>query len=257
MIGAIAGDIIGSAYEFHPTKDVDFTLFTNNSRLTDDTVMTIAVAEWILTGDDLVTLMQKWGRRYKKAGYGHSFRSWLVLEDPKPYNSWGNGSAMRVSPIGWAFDSLEETLEKAKQSAEVTHNHPEGIKGAQSVAAAIYMARHGQSKNKIKDYIQEQFGYNLERSCDYIRLFYDFDVCCQGSVPESILAFMDSTDYESAIRLAVSLGGDADTMGIIAGAIAEAFYKEVPTFIKEESMKRLPEDIASVMIAFETSFPVK
>ena len=178
MIGAIAGDIIGSAYEFHPTKDVDFTLFTNNSRLTDDTVMTIAVAEWILTGDDLVTLMQKWGRRYKKAGYGHSFRSWLVLEDPKPYNSWGNGSAMRVSPIGWAFDSLEETLEKAKQSAEVTHNHPDGIKGTQTVSAALYMPRHRPSKNKIQAYIKEQFVSKPKRNFAIIDLFYVFVVIC-------------------------------------------------------------------------------
>ena len=162
-----------------------------------------------------------------------------------------------LSPVGWAFDTLEETLQRAKQSAEVTHNHPEGIKGAQSVAAAIYMSRHGRSKDEIREYIEKEFGYDLARTCDDIRPSYDFDVSCQGSVPESIIAFMDSSDYESAIRLAVSLGGDADTMAIIAGAIAEAYYKDVPLLIKEESLKRLPKDLTAVLNAFEQKYPVE
>ena len=257
LCGAIAGDIIGSFYERNPTKKTDFYLFTPFSRFTDDTVMTIANADWLITHDNLWVIMQDYGNRYPHAGYGGMFRSWLRQDNPKPYNSLGNGSAMRVSPVGWAFDTLEETLEVAKQSAEVTHNHPEGIKGAQATVACIFMARTGKSKQEIKEYIEQTFGYNLSRTCDEIRPTYQFDVTCQGSVPESIIAFLDSTDFESAIRLAVSLGGDADTMGAITGGIAEAYYGGVPEHIKIEVLKRLPNEFIEVMQKFYQKFVEK
>lgn len=253
LLGAICGDIIGSPYESRRVrnKKLGASLFTDRSRFTDDTVMTVAVADWIMTGGKLSSVMQDWGSvRYPRAGYGGMFRRWLYAADPEPYNSFGNGSAMRVSAVGWAFDTLEETLEKAKESAEVTHNHPEGIKGAQAVAAAIFLGRTGHSKDEIKAYVQDTFGYDLDRKCDEIRPGYGFDVTCQGSVPESIIAFLESTDYESAIRLAVELGGDTDTMGAIAGSIAAAFYGEIPVHIKNECLNRLPADIRTAVYDF-------
>ena len=254
LCGAIAGDIIGSIYEWNRTKETDFHLFTLSSKFTDDTVMTVANADWLLTGDSLLGIMQDYGNRYPHAGYGGMFRSWLREDEPKPYNSFGNGSAMRVSPVGWAFDTLEDTLDAAKRSAEVTHNHPEGIKGAQATSACIFMARTGKSKQEIKEYVEKTFGYNLNRTCDEIRPTYHFDVTCQGSVPESIIAFLESTDFESAIRLAVSLGGDADTMGAITGGIAEAYYGGVPEHIRKEVLKRLPNEIIDVMQKFYQKF---
>lgn len=254
LCGAMAGDMIGSFYEFNATKKTDFYLFTPFSSFTDDTVMTVANADWLMTGDSLMGIMQDYGNRYPHAGYGGMFRNWLREEEPKPYNSFGNGSAMRVSPVGWAFDTLEETLEAAKRSAEVTHNHPEGIKGAQATAACIYLARTGKTKQEIKEYIEQTFGYNLNRTCDEIRPDYHFDVTCQGSVPESIIAFLESTDFENAVRLAVSLGGDADTMGAITGGIAEAFYGGVPKHIRKEVLKRLPNDFIGVMSKFYQKF---
>ena len=251
LLGAIAGDVIGSYYEFCPANTVDFKLFNGNSScFTDDTVMTVANADWLLTGDSLLSVMQYYGNRYITAGYGGMFFEWLQEYDPKPYNSFGNGSAMRVSPVGWAFDTLEETLNAAKQSAEVTHNHPEGIKGAQAVAAAIYLARTGKSKQEITQYIEMNFGYDLSRTCDEIRKTYQIDETFQGSVPGSIIAFLESTDYENAIRLTISLNGDADTMGAITGGIAEAFYKEIPSYIKEEVLKRLPNEFIGTMKQF-------
>lgn len=251
LLGAIAGDVIGSYYEFRPAGTVDFKLFNGDSSFfTDDTVMTVAHADWLLTGDSLSGIMQDYGNRYPDAGYGGMFHKWLNDDNPEPYNSFGNGSAMRVSPVGWAFDTLEETLSAAKQSAEVTHNHPEGIKGAQATAASIYLARTGKSKQEIRKFVEDTFGYDLDRTCDDIRKTYGFDVTCQGTVPESIIAFMESTDYESAIRLTVSLNGDADTMGAITGGIAEAFYKEIPAHIEEEVMKRLPDEFIEVMKRF-------
>ena len=254
LCGAMAGDMIGSFYEFNATKKTDFYMFTPFSSFTDDTVMTVANADWLMTGDSLMGIMQDYGNRYPHAGYGGMFRNWLREEEPKPYNSFGNGSAMRVSPVGWAFDTLEETLEAAKQSAEVTHNHPEGIKGAQATAACIYLARTGRTKQEIKEYIEQTFGYNLNRTCDEIRSDYHFDVTCQGSVPESIIAFLESTDFENAVRLAVSLGGDADTMGAITGGIAEAYYGSVPKHIRKEVLKRLPNDFIGVMSKFYQKF---
>ena len=257
LLGAIAGDVIGSVYEFRSFKGTDFPLFCDYSEYTDDTVMTVANADWLLTGDRLQGIMQEYGHRYPTAGYGGMFKGWLRSEDPQPYNSWGNGSAMRVSPVGWAFDTLEETLEVAKLSAEITHNHPEGIKGAQATAACIYMARTGKSKQEIKEYVETTFAYNLSRICDEIRLIYQFDGSCQGTVPESIIAFLESTDYENAIRLTVSLGGDSDTMGAITGAIAEAYYGGVPEHIKVEVLKRLPDEFIDVMTRFYQKFVEK
>ena len=257
LCGAIAGDVIGSVYEWNRTKDTDFRLFTTSSKFTDDTVMTVANADWLLTNDKLWVIMKNYGNRYPHAGYGGMFRSWLRAEEPKPYNSFGNGSAMRVSPVGWAFDTLEDTLQAARQSAEVTHNHPEGVKGAQATAACIFMARTGRSKHEIKEYIEQTFGYDLNRTCDEIRPCYLMNVTCQGSVPESIIAFLESTDFESAIRLAVSLGGDADTMGAITGGIAEAYYGGVPGHIKKEVLKRLPNEFIDVMQKFYQKFVEK
>ena len=258
LYGTIFGDIAGSTYEWHPAKDYHFDLLPNNSHFTDDTVMTAAVATWLMTeprnSETLIKSLQLFGSLYPYAGYGRNFFNWLRDPKPQPYYSWGNGSAMRVSPVGWAFDTLEETLEAAKLSAEVTHNHPEGIKGAQATAACIWMARKGKSKQEIKEYVERVFGYNLNRTCDEIRMTYQFDESCQGTVPESIIAFLESTDYESAIRLAVSLGGDADTMGAITGGIAEAFYGEVPEHIRKEVVKRLPTEFIEIMQRFYQKF---
>ena len=254
LLGGIAGDIIGSIYEFNPVRFKDFELFKSNSTYTDDTVMTIANAEWLLSKGVLMDIMRKYGHKYPGAGYGGMFYDWLKSRCPKPYNSFGNGSAMRVSPVGWAFDTLEETLEAAKQSAEITHNHPEGIKGAQATAACIFMARTGKSKQEIKEYVETKFGYDLSRTCNEIRPTYQFNESCQDTVPESIIAFLESTDFESAIRLTVSLGGDADTMGAITGAIAEAYYNVIPEHIKNEVLKRLPVEFINVLGEFYNRF---
>lgn len=228
MIGAILGDIIGSVYEFDNIKTKAFPLFSEESSYTDDSIMTIAVADWLLHGGDLAKAMQRYGAKYPcpMGGYGGRFSGWLRESSPKPYNSWGNGSAMRVSAVGWYFDTLERTLEVAEETAVVTHNHPEGIKGAQATAAAIFLARHGAEKEEIRSFVAGSFGYDLNRTCDDIRPTYTFDESCQGTVPEAIVAFLDSKDFEDAIRLAVSLGGDSDTLTCITGGIAEAFYKD-------------------------------
>lgn len=252
MTGAIAGDIIGSVYEFDNIKTTDFPLFTNESDYTDDTIMTVAVADWLLNGGDLAKVMQRYGREYPypTGGYGGRFSGWLREKDPLPYNSWGNGSAMRVSAVGWMFDSLEKTLEVAKETAVVTHNHPEGIKGAQATAAAIYLARTGKSKQDIKLYIETTFSYDLGRTCDEIRPFYRFNESCQGTVPEAIIAFLDSSDFENAIRLAVSLGGDSDTLACITGGIAEAFYG-IPEDIERQVYDKLPGTFQKVIKEFK------
>lgn len=252
MTGAIAGDIIGSVYEFDNIKTTDFPLFTNESDYTDDTIMTVAVADWLLNGGDLAKVMQRYGREYPypTGGYGGRFSGWLREKDPLPYNSWGNGSAMRVSAVGWMFDSLEKTLEVAKETAIVTHNHPEGIKGAQATAAAIYLARTGKSKQDIKQYIEATFSYDLGRTCDEIRPFYRFNESCQGTVPEAIIAFLDSSDFEDAIRLAVSLGGDSDTLACITGGIAEAFYG-IPEDIEKQVFDKLPGTFQKVIKEFK------
>lgn len=254
LLGAVAGDTIGSRYEFAPIKRKDFTIDWHDCHFTDDSVMTIATAEWLLTSNDLVTTMLRWGHKYPHIGYGGMFRRWLYQDNPQPYGSWGNGSAMRVSPVGWAFDSLEETLHYAKISAVVSHNHHHAIAGAQATAASIFMARTGRSKEEIRQYVENTFGYDLHRTCDDIRPSYHFDSSCQGSVPESIIAFLDSTDYENAIRLAISLGGDADTMAAIAGSIAEAYYGQIPQAIIDGTKAQLPTEGQAVLELFYQRF---
>jgi ADP-ribosylglycohydrolase len=251
MIGAIAGDMIGSIFEHHPQKSINFPLFNSYSRFTDDTVMMLAVARGLMKGRKYGTEMKDLGRKYPDAGYGGTFINWLFEDEIKPYQSWGNGSAMRVSPIGFYFDTESEVLQEAKASAEVSHDHPEGIKGAQAVALSILLARMGEGKEEIRRRIKSDFSYDLDRTIEDIRPGYRFDVSCQGSVPEAIIAFLDSSDYESAVRLAVSLGGDADTQACIAGGIAEAFYGGVPAAIQREVRGRLPDDLLGILEDFE------
>jgi ADP-ribosylglycohydrolase len=254
MLGTIAGDVVGSVYEASPVKLTDFELFSRGSRFTDDTVLTVATAEALLGDGDYAGAYRRYGRAYPNAGYGGSFYRWLLDEDAGPYNSWGNGAAMRVSPVGFALDSVDEVLAEAARSAAVTHNHPEGIKGAQATALAVFLARSGADKTSIKLAVEERFGYDLARSLDAIRPTYRFDVSCQGSVPESMIAFLESTDYESAVRNAVSLGGDADTMACIAGGVAQAFYGAVPEQIAREVHSRLPEGFLDVLARFESRY---
>lgn len=256
MIGAIAGDIIGSAYEHSPIKTVDFTLFSPLSRFTDDTVMTVAVADSILQKANYAEKYLKYGRMYPNAGYGGYFKQWLFSPNPRPYNSFGNGSAMRVSPVGFAFPSIEEVLEEAKRSAEVTHNHPEGIKGAQATAAAVFLARNGESKNTIRKFIETRFRYSLYKKLDEIRPVYRFDVTCQGTVPQAITSFLESESYEDAVRKAVSLGGDSDTLACITGGIAQAYYKKIPLHIVIEVRSTLPVDLLTVMDEFNKTYSV-
>lgn len=261
MYGAILGDIIGSPYEFdRGGKTKDFPLFSPESRFTDDTVMTIAVADAFLKvlpdwQDDairrqLISSMQHFGRRYPTIGYGAKFLRWLMEEDPQPYGSWGNGSAMRVCAAGWLFNDLDTVLRMARLSAEVSHDHPEAIKGAQATAAAIFLARTGSSKAAIKAYVEETFGYCLSRSCDEIRPGYRHDVSCRGTVPEAVTAFLEGRDFEDVIRTAVSLGGDCDTLTCIAGSMAEAFYG-VPEELKAKCREYLPEDLLDVLLRFD------
>lgn len=254
MLGAIAGDVIGSVYERMPIKSTDFPLFSLDSTFTDDSVMTVAIADAILNRRDYAVAMQTYGRKYPNAGYGGFFYRWLFSSPPKPYNSWGNGSAMRVSPIGFAFSSIDAVLHEAQCSAEVTHNHPEGVKGAQAVAMVIFLARSGETKQSIKDEIGGRFGYNLDRTLDEIRPEYGFDVSCQGSVPESIIGFLESADFEGAIRNVVSLGGDSDTMACIAGGISQAFYKDIPDEITANVRQRLPEEFLNIIDKFDAQF---
>lgn len=255
MLGAIAGDIIGSVYEHRPIKTIDFPLFQSHSRFTDDTVMTLAVARSILLGSGYGREMKSLGRIYPQAGYGENFRKWLDENEIRPYGSWGNGSAMRVSPVGFAFDTEVDVLQEAKHSAEVSHNHPEGIKGAQAVALAILLARKGSSKSEIRERISRDFSYDLTRSLEKIRPSYKFDVSCQGSVPEGITAFLESEDYEDAVRKAISLGGDSDTLACIAGGIAQAFYKQIPGEIIFGVKERLPDNLWSILETFQKQYP--
>jgi len=277
MIGVIGGDIIGSHYERNKTKNKDFNLFSNN-HFTDDTVMTMAIANAILTNTSYKENIIYFGRKYFEVGYGSSFRSWLqgssnieikhstswddnsLLVDIsdensfQPYNSWGNGSAMRVAPIAYAFNTLDKVMEEAKKSAEVTHNHPEGIKGAQAIAMAMFLARNNHSKEYIKDSIERVFQYDLSRTYEEIKPNYKFEVSCQKSVPESIICFLESKDYEDCIRLAISLGGDADTMAAMAGGIAEIYYKDIPKEIKERIFEIIPGEFSKIISEFSQKF---
>jgi ADP-ribosylglycohydrolase len=254
MLGAIAGDVIGSVYEHRPIKTTEFSLFQRHCRFTDDTVMTVAIAHAILEQTDYAASLKAFGRRYPNAGYGGAFIEWIFEPDVRPYNSWGNGSAMRVSPVGFAFDDAGKVLIEARRSAEVSHNHPEGMKGAEAAALAVFLARQGQSKETIREEISSRFGYHLKRRVDEIRPTYRFDVSCQGSVPEAIIAFLDSADYEDAVRKAISLGGDSDTLACIAGGIAQAFYKSIPLAIVGRVREILPEDLLGVVDRFNQRY---
>ena len=250
MLGAIAGDILGSIHELNPIKIKKFKLLDPGCVFTDDTVMTVAVADSIMIGVPYVESLQKWGRKYPGAGYGGWFKKWIHQDDPKPYNSFGNGSAMRCSSIGWLYNDEETVLEEAKKSAEITHNHPEGIKGAQAVALGVMMGRKGSSKIEIEDKLESLFDYDLNQKLSHIRPNYSFDVTCQGSVPQAIIAFLESEDFEDAIRNAISLGGDADTQACIAGALAEAHYMNIPDQLKEFVLKKITPDISYVTNEF-------
>ena len=257
IIGAISGDIIGSSREFRPIKTKDFRLFNGYSCFTDDTVMTIAIASWLIKDKDskdvLISEIKRFGIRYSNAGYGGMFKKWLSQDSPEAYGSWANGSAMRVSPVAWVADSLEETQKLAEMSAIVTHNHPEGIKGALATGDAIFLARTGSSKEEIKEHIEDNYDYDLSRKLDDIRPYYGFDVSCKGSVPESIICFLEAGDFEDTIRNAVSLGGDADTQAAIAGSIASAYW-EVPSKIAARSIRRLDSNLLEVFIDFREKF---
>lgn len=254
MLGAVMGDIIGSVYEHNPIKTKDFPMFTSQATFTDDTVLTVAVADAILKQKPYKDFLLKYGRHYPNRGFGGNFIKWLFTPNPQPYGSFGNGSAMRISAAGYAFHSLQQTLNEAKACAEVSHNHPEGIKGAQATAAAVYFARNGHSKTDIRNYLQKTFGYDLQRNLEAIRKHYHFDVSCQGSVPEAIIAFLEATDMEDAIRNAVSLGGDADTQACIAGGIAEAFYGPPDKALSQQIKARLPQEFLQVMEDFYRQF---
>ena len=260
MYGAILGDIIGSPYEFDMgNKSKDFPLFSRKSTCTDDTVMTIAVAKAFLDAPEeeegirqrLIASMQCFGRLFPRAGYGGMFRRWLKSANPQPYGSYGNGSAMRVSSAAWLFDDLDAVRRMARLSAEVTHNHPEGIKGAEATASAVFLARTGGTKEQIKAYMEDTFGYDLSRTCDQIRPTYHHVESCQETVPEAVTAFLEGKSFEDVIRTAVSLGGDCDTLTCIAGSIAEGFYG-VPENLKQECRNRLPEPLLEVLQKFDS-----
>lgn len=257
MLGAIAGDIIGSPYEAGTIKTTVFPLFSTWSCPTDDSVLTVATADVLLAGGSYSESYREYFRLYPNAGYGDTFKKWARHEDAGPYNSWGNGSAMRVSPVACAFDDLEDVLEEARRSANVTHNHPEGIKGAQATAAAVFLARKGASKDVIVNYVAGQFGYRLDIPLDQIRPTYRFDVSCQGTVPVAIRAFFEGSDWENSVRLAVSMGGDSDTLACITGSIAEPFYGGVPEPVKAKTMQLLellyPQFI-DVITEFENTY---
>ena len=254
MLGAIVGDIVGSIYEFNNHRSKDFSLFGGGCNFTDDTVLTVAIADCLLNQGNYAEYIKNYARKYPNRGYGGRFAQWIHSESMEPYNSWGNGSAMRVSAVGFAYNDLELVMNEAKRSAEVTHNHPEGIKGAQATAVAIYMARKGQSKEQIKAAIAKSFGYDLERTLDEIRPIYKFNESCQETVPEAIIAFLESTNFEDAIRNGISLGGDSDTLTCITGGIAEAFYGGVPQDITEKALSYLSKGMYEVVEEFRARY---
>jgi ADP-ribosylglycohydrolase len=253
MIGAIAGDIIGSVYEWNNIKTKQFDLFSPKCFFTDDTVLTVALAESILTGADYASLMRAYYQRYPGAGYGNFFHRWALTPDGQPYNSWGNGAAMRISAVGFAYDTLEEVLDRAAEYTTLTHNHPEGLKGAQATAAAIFLAKTGATKADIKNYTATTFGYDLSSSVDEIRPTYEFNESCQRTVPQAIVCFLESTSFEDAIRNAISLGGDSDTLACITGGIAQAAYG-VPAVIVERVTSILDEELRGVTDRFMSTY---
>jgi ADP-ribosylglycohydrolase len=256
MIGAIAGDIIGSVYEGAGPQAKDFPLFGPRSTFTDDTVLTIAVGSAILRETDYRTAIRQWGRRYPRAGYGGWFIGWLYEKGAGPYNSYGNGSAMRVSAVGWAFDTMGDVLREAAKSAGVTHNHPEGIKGAMATAAAVFLGRSGEPKDGISSMLTGKFGYDCSTELSVLQSRGGFDVTCQGTVPAAAVAFLESSTFEDAVRNAVSFGGDADTLACIAGSMAEAFYGGVPEAIQREVVRRLDEALLAEVRAISSAFGI-
>ena len=256
MLGAIAGDVIGSIHEFIGTKRSNFELFHPQSRFTDDTVLAVAVADCLLNGFDYVDTFHEYFHNYPDAGYGLRFLDWASTGNREPYNSWGNGAAMRVPAVGYVCESVEEVCVEARRSAAVTHNHPEGVRGAQATAVAIFLARTGAGRHEIRDRIEDMFGYDLRRRLDDIRPTYEFDESCQGTVPPAIIAFLESTDYEDAVRKAVSLGGDADTLACITGAIAEPFYGGVPEPIAKTVLNLLDDRLRDVTLRFCTRYGI-
>ena len=254
MLGGVVGDVVGSVYEWNNHRSKKFPLFIPGSAFTDDSVLTVALAEAILDGSDFASVMRRYGQRYPKAGYGGMYRRWLLDPTMGPYGSFGNGAAMRIGPAGWAFDALEETLNRANLYTAVTHDHPEGIKGAQAVAGAIWLARHRTSKTDLRAWIERTAGYDLSRTCDEIRPDYQFNETCQRTVPEALTAFLESTDFEDAIRNAISLGGDSDTLTCITGSIAEAFYGGVPDVIAQETLARLDGPLRETVLRFRARF---
>ena len=254
MLGSIIGDIIGSVHEGIGTKTKDFPLFVPRSIFTDDTVLTVAVAEWILTGGDLTDILHIYYNSFPYRGYGGMFDEWASEQKRNPYNSFGNGSAMRVSPVGFAFDKIDDILLWAERSSSVTHNHPEGIRGAQATAAAIYYARQDQDKKQIRQHLESQFGYDLSITLDMIRPTYSFNETCQGTVPQALIAFFESTNYEDAIRNAISLGGDADTLACITGGVAEAYYRGIPPDLAMKAKELLDPKLSDVIHRFRMQF---
>jgi ADP-ribosylglycohydrolase len=250
MIGAIAGDIIGSVYEWNNIKTKNFELFTGRNFFTDDSVLTIALADSILTGTSYAENLKRFFKLYPDAGYGGAFRKWAQGSHNEPYNSWGNGAAMRISPVGYAFNDIDEVMQKAREFTGITHSHPEGIKGGQAVAAAVFLARSGKTKLEIAYFIEKTFNYDLSFSIDDIRDSYAFDVSCQGTVPQAIRAFIESTGFEDAVRTAVSIGGDTDTIACVAGGIAQAFYKEVPQTIQSHVYEILDRYLGGITKTF-------
>ncbi len=254
MLGALAGDIIGSVYEWNNIKTTEFELFSPDCFFTDDTILTVALADTILTGTPYRKNLKIFTRRYPGGGYGGRFLRWALSEDESPYNSWGNGAAMRISPAGWAYGDLKTVLSRAKEFTEVTHNHPEGIKGGQAVAAAVFLARQGESMEAIREYLEREFDYELSRTLDDIRPGYTFDESCPGTVPAALRAFLESSDFEDAIRNAVSLGGDSDTVACITGAVAGAYYGGIPAEIERKVYSILDDHLSGIVREFRSRY---
>ena len=254
MLGALTGDIVGSIYGWDNIKSTEFPFFQEHCFFTDDSVLTVALADAILSGESYATKMRQYVYRYPDAGYGGHFRAWARGVGLSPYNSCGNGASMRISPVGWAYDSLEEVLLRAEEFTAITHNHPEGIKGGVATAAAIFLSRTGNDKEHIRRSIEELSGYDLSLTCDAIRPEYSFNATAQGTTPQAIIAFLESHDFESAIRLAISLGGDSDTLACITGSIAEAYYGGVPDVISTQVLNFLNEPLRRVTMEFTRKY---
>ena len=258
LYGALGGDFVGSIYERHNIKTKDFPLIDDRCRLTDDSILTMATADAICSKIDYAICYHRWGNQHPHRGYGGRFRTWLATPEDQlvPYNSFGNGSAMRVSPVGFAFQTVDDVLDEAEKSASATHNHDEGIRGAQATALAVFLAKQGQNKESIKKEIEYHFGYDLSICLDTIRPTYSFDVSCQGTVPVALRAFLESWCYEDAIRNAISVGGDSDTIAAIAGGIAVAYYKEMPDKLVEAIENDLTPDMEDVCKRFAVDYPL-